>query len=108
MIRNILSSPKVFEAYSRIDFSYFALNQLLKNIEQSMPKTGLDIMIDDATGRSDDEFKEWATDAIKLIKGIIKDKKFLGFNTDSESKKLKELQELKKRTSTKTKKNARV
>lgn len=71
-MKNIAESPEVFAAFAEIDVCYY----LLKDIESRMkPRTGIQIMIDNATGHN--PFIETAKSALTLIDTIIEKKKFV-------------------------------
>lgn len=92
-MKNIIESSKTFNSFATIDFCYYELNKLIK--ELNTPKNGLHIMIDIATGFSEYQNKKHIENAIKLLKQIIKEKKKIEANYENDVKTLNKIIELK-------------
>jgi len=84
-----MESPEVFEAYAIIDYCCYALEKL--NIELSKPKSGLDILIDRATGYDKEEVKKIMKTALKLLKQIVEAKKIVEADYSKETKIINEI-----------------
>lgn len=90
-----MDSPEVFEAYARIDFRYYGIKELLKELKASdIGKSPIDLMIDRATGYSQEQNRQRIKVGIELLKGIIEDKKFIEADTSADEKTLSELKSL--------------
>lgn len=94
---------KELEYLAEIDYSYYCLKELEKHLCRIRPKTGLDAMIDNATGRTVRENKEALKESIYLTKHIIKRKKQLNYDATSDESFLVQLTELQANFLTKNK-----
>lgn len=74
---------------AELDYCYFVLEQLHNELEK---RSGLDKMIDSATGYD----LEYASQAVRTMCWIIRRKRRLGYNFESERKLLKDVLEIKK------------
>ena len=91
-MKNILESSETFQAYAIIDYCYYRLKKL--NKEVSKPKDGLSLMIDKATSFSEHQNKKWIETSIELLQQIIESKKLIEANYENDSKMLAEIEEL--------------
>lgn len=74
-MKNIFESLETFSAYAEIDLCYGGLKMLQEEI--SKPTTGINKMIDDATGFTEVKNKENRETAISLVERIIIAKKVI-------------------------------
>lgn len=74
-MKNMFESFEVFSAYAEIDLCYSGLKTLQEEI--SKPITGIDKMIDDATGFTKVKNKENRETIIALVERIITAKKII-------------------------------
>lgn len=91
---NILESEEIFEAHARIDCSYFMLQNLAETNQES--NSPIETMIDISTGYAKLKQDKIRSEAVKLIKGIIKDKKIISADFSNDEKVLSELKKMDK------------
>ncbi len=91
-MKNILESGEVFEAYAVIDFCYFELQEIGK--ELSKPQHALEIMIDNSTGYREARNKELTETSISLLEQVIENKKIVEADYSGDLKTLNKLKEL--------------
>lgn len=86
-MKNRWDSAESFEAYAVIDYCYWRLEKLHK--ELSKPVASINALIDEATGFKDQKEKEIAQEIVSLLDSAIESKKFLelDFSADEEFKK---------------------
>ena len=63
-----MAIPKWLELQAEIDYFYYVLGQIMEKHSKRIPKSGLDLMIDQATGYD----KKRLTDFEKEIKPVCK------------------------------------
>lgn len=78
--------------HGQIDLGYYLLNEMSKVM--ALPKHPLVEMIDQATGASNEDFKRWRKEAIKLISDIIRHKKAYNYDTSYDETFLNEVKTL--------------
>lgn len=88
-----MNQNQYFEKVGQIDFLYFCFKKMA--IEYNKPVDPITAMIDRSTGYMEEKTKDTITDSIDIIKKIIKLKKEIKFDYDSDEKLLGELIELK-------------
>jgi hypothetical protein len=85
-MKNILSSSEVFEAYARIDYSYFCLKEMYDLMGKVKPP--IIRAVDEVTGYAKQEAEEAKRTAIALMEQIIEDKKIIGAETERDEEAL--------------------
>lgn len=95
-MKNILESPVTFEAYARIDCCYFILRELYE--QMGVERSGIEIMIDEATGFAEHKINEARKSAIDLMSQIIADKYLIGEDYSKDQEVLDRLIETKPKT----------
>ena len=90
-MKNVLQSKSTFQAFIEIDFSYFALSEIQKKLNEQAPKNGFERAIDEATGYAKSQTEKYKKDAIGLIKCIIKNKKKINADYSNDEKTLEGL-----------------
>lgn len=91
-MKNMLENEDIFEAYVRIDFRNYVLQDILKTMEK--PTSPLERMIDDATGHGKADANEKKQDVITLLNDNIEDKKMVEADYSMEEKMLKQINEI--------------
>jgi hypothetical protein len=85
---------KYLRTIENIDFAYFSISEIKKEIERIKPKSNLDSMIDNATGFGEAKSKELREALIYQVKTIIRNKKKLGYDYEIDSNVLSALTKL--------------
>lgn len=91
-MKYILQNEKVFEAYAKVDYCYYALQEMSKRLTAT--QSPLDRMIDNATGYSKAKYQEYKEETIELLEQVIKAKKVIGANYDNDKKALEAARKL--------------
>ena len=97
-MKHVLSSQKAFECHATIDYCYFVIAMTMK--EMSKSQSGLEKMIDDATGFGEAQNKKRIGTVIKMLREIIKCKKKIECDHSVDSNALDELMKLKEKPKT--------
>lgn len=72
-MKNMLESGEVFEAYARIDYCYYRIAKLQKQMNK--PRSPIEMAVDQACGYN--PIKEITKELIDLLKKVIESKKFI-------------------------------
>jgi hypothetical protein len=92
-MKNIFESPEVMAAYAQIDCCYFLIEEAAKRFDK--PRTGIELMIDKATGYDKAIEKKFQEYIIELLEQIIDCKKKIEADYSGDEKFLDELKNLK-------------
>lgn len=93
-MKNIFESGEVMVAYAEIDLAYYQLQEIAKKSLDNKPKSGLDVMIDKATGYGKAKDIETIKSLIACHECIIANKKFIEADYSDNKKLKKELENL--------------
>lgn len=96
-MKSIFESDKTLQAYAEIDMCYYRLSEINTMIQRQHPKTPIDIMIDRATKRDIKETIELEQEITDLMKGIIKNKKYLNADYSRDVEFLEKVKDLKQK-----------
>lgn len=91
-MKHILENHDVFRAYAEIDYCYYMLEELQK--ELSTPKDAITIMVDRASGYGEARTKELKESSIELLKTIIKNKKIIEADYSNDEKTLEAIKQI--------------
>jgi len=91
----MLENSKTFEAYVRIDCSYFLLQKMQDKL--SAPKSPINKMIDTITGFGQAEFENQKKGITEIIEQIIDDKKLIGADYSNDEEVLAQFKQLETR-----------
>lgn len=94
-MKSIFESADVMAAYANIDLCYHQLEQLRAQVGVPQ-KSGLEAMIDEATGYQHQKFIDQVNTSIDLVNQIIESKKFIEADISGDEKLLKGLMTIKK------------
>lgn len=91
-MKSIFESPEVMAAYAQIDCCYFLIDEAEKRFDK--PRTGIELMIDKATGYDKEIEKKFREQLIELLKQIIDCKRLIEADYSGDEKFLNELNNL--------------
>lgn len=92
-MKNIAESSEVFMAYANIDAGYYLLKQIHSQLSE--PQDPVIKMIDEQTGYGKQRIVEQRKEIATILKGIIKNKKFIEADYKNDELMLSELLKLK-------------
>ena len=92
-MKNIFESPEVMAAYAQIDCCYFLIEEAAKRFDK--PRTGIELMIDKATGYDKALEAKYREQLIDLVGQIIECKKKIEADYSGDEKFLEELKNIK-------------
>jgi len=67
--------PRWLELQADIDYLYYVLGQIMEKHEKNIPKSGLEIMIDESTGYDKKRINDFEKEIMPVCKRIKKLKK---------------------------------
>lgn len=74
-MKPMFESQETFEAHAAIEYCYWRIKQLGKELNKS--QSPLDQMIDDATGYGDKVYQGHKAETIELLESVIENKKII-------------------------------
>jgi len=91
-MKQILESSEVFMSYAQIDYCYYAIENILKELGINNKRTSLEALIDKAC--SYNQNKEKTKEVIGFVETIIENKKKIEADFSADEKTLEQLKEL--------------
>lgn len=88
-MKNMFENEEVFQAYAQIDYCYWGIKELQKDLNK--PRSPIEMAIDVATGYDKHVVKENKSAVIELLKTIIKCKKLIEADYSGDEKALNEI-----------------
>jgi len=88
-MKNILESPDTLAIVAEIDYYYFLIEEANKKFNK--PITGIELMIDKATGYDKERTNQFRKTLINYVRQIIKRKKKIEADYSADEKFLEEL-----------------